>query len=547
MNPNTLIIGLDGVDFKLFEILVERNVIPVLGKLSKNGARGRLLSTVPLSTPITWTSFITGKNAGKHGIYGFVAYENNSYKLKVLNSLDRKTQTLWHILNRDGKSVGIFNLPSLFPPERIDGYIVCGMLAPSLSTNFTYPRSLKDKLLKDVRNYEIDIGITMSAKDSKEMLLKKAYEITEKRIAAAKLLMEEFPCDLTMLIFTETDRIQHFFLKDMDTDSKYKDVVVNYFRFLDEKIGELIKKIDENTTIIVMSDHGMAPLRKVFYVNGLLKQLGFMGEEKKSLDYMKHSFTHKFVNGIADFMVRLKLSPDFLKRFLPQRLFARLTILAGYEGGIDWTNTKAYFSSGIGEGIVINLKGRQPKGIVTKEEYEDIRNTIVNAINALKDPDTGASISERVYKREELFSGDFVKDAPDIVIKLKEGYGTNDSTAATDILKSIDPSEQNCSDHTRNGILIIHGKEIKKGFLLKSASILDIAPTILRLMQFSIPSDFDGRVLEEALVGKGGVQARLPGAAKKVLEDKDSQSVLTEEEEKQVKETLRKLGYLKDE
>ena len=496
-DSKVLLIGLDGVDFNLFKVLISRNIIPNLARLSKNGAHGHLLSTVPLQTPITWTSFITGKNAGKHGIFGFFAYKNNSYALKVLNSLERKSQTLWHILNRYGKRVGIFNLPSLFPPEKIDGYMVCGMLAPSINSNFTYPKLLKEKLLRSVKDYEIDIGMTMSAKDSKDMLLQKTYEITEKRIRAAKFLLKEFHCDLTMLIFTETDRILHFFLKDMDGDSKYKNIIADYFHFLDKSLGELIERVSKDTTIIVVSDHGMEPFRKVFYVNNFLREIGMVSQEKKSFNYVAHSFIEGCFKVIVNSMVKLKLSPEILKPFLPQWLFNRLTIILGSGGNFDWSKTKAYFSSSIGDSIVINLKGRQPQGIVPMEEYEAVRDKIIQEIKAIKDPDTREGIVEGVYKREELFSGDFVNEAADIIIKLKDGYIPHSSTDTEDILTEKNPFGLISSDHTRNAILILYGNEIKKGFSIKEATIFDIAPTILTLMYVPLSADFDGRVLIE--------------------------------------------------
>ncbi|MBI4335768.1 MAG: alkaline phosphatase family protein [Candidatus Omnitrophica bacterium] len=493
-----LLIGLDGLDYGLFEYLVKNNITPNLARLRENGACGRMLSSLPLQTPATWTSFITGKNAGKHGVFGFFSYKKGSYELKVLNSLERKSQTLWHILNRYGKRVGIFNMPSLFPPEPIDGYMICGMLAPSINCDFTYPRALKEKLLKAVRGYEIEIGMTMSARDSKRMLLKKSWEIKERRIEAAKFLMDQFPCDLTMIIFTGTDRIEHFFLKDMGSASGYKDAITDYFRFLDGKIEELLKRIDQDTTVIIMSDHGMAPFNKVFYVNNLLKEIGLLSEERISAGYMRQSLVERCFKLVVNFCVRIRISPESLKRFLPRWLFNRLTVILGRGGNFDWANTRAFFSSSVGDAIMINLKGRQPKGIVAPEDYEKLRDRIIDGIKALRDPDTREGIVEGVYRREEIFSGDYLDEAPDIVLKLKDGYVPHSSIEAPGIIGRENPFEPISSDHTRNAVIIMRGDRIKNGFAIEGAGILDIAPTILALMGVAAPSDFDGRVLKEA-------------------------------------------------
>jgi predicted AlkP superfamily phosphohydrolase/phosphomutase len=495
MKNKVLLIGLDGVDIKLLEHLVRENITPNLARLYKNGAHGCLKSVIPLHTSTTWTTFITGKNPGKHGIYGFFAYKDNSYELKMLNSLQRKSPAIWHILNQYGKTVGIFNMPSLFPPEKVDGYMICGMLAPSLNCNFTYPKSLRGELLEAVKDYEIEIGMTMSAKDPKDMLLRKSYSIKRQRTEAAKFLLDKHPCDLTMIIFTGTDRIEHSFLKDMGSGSEYSAVIADYFRFVDDKLGEILKKIDRDTYVVVMSDHGMAPFKKVFYVNKLLRQMGFMREEKTSMSYVKQSFVERCFKALINSMVRMKISPEVLKQFLPIWLFNRLAIILGGGTGFDWGATKAFFSSSIGDGIIINLHGRQPNGIVPEEDYEKVRDRIIREIKAFKDPDTDEYIVEAIHRREEIFSGDYVNEAPDIILKLRDDYIPHSATNAGDVLSEENPLGSISSDHTLNAILIVTGPGIKKDFRVEGADILDIAPTILKIMGVPAPADFDGRPL----------------------------------------------------
>ncbi|MFA5356547.1 MAG: alkaline phosphatase family protein [Candidatus Omnitrophota bacterium] len=499
MKNKIVIIGLDGVDFSLAEELIKRNIMPNLGKLSRNGARGNMLSCLPLHSSITWTTFITGKNAGKHGIFGFFVMDKDTHELKIANSLERKSQAIWHILNAYGKKVGISNLPSLYPPEKIDGYMICGMLTPSINSNFTYPKGLKDELLKNIKDFELDLSITMSSKNSKEMLLKKIYEITSKRTETAKFLLSTYPCDVNMFVFTETDRMLHLFLKDMDTDSQYKGAVEEYFRFLDNKIGEIIEMCDEDTTIFIVSDHGMKPFKKVFYVNNLLLEMGLLEGENKSARKTKYLFTAFCFQAIIELMVKLKISPEYFKRFLPESFFKRLNIIIGKGKGYNWSKTKAYFWGGLGDCIVINLKGRQPEGIVPPEEYEKIRDEIIDKIKSIKDPDTNEGIAYGIYKREDLFTGDFVKSAPDIIVKLREGYAPHESIELEGIFNKKSLFEPITSDHTRNATLIISGKNIKKGVLFDGSNILDIAPTVLSLLGVPVPSDMDGKVLAKIL------------------------------------------------
>ncbi len=501
MSDKILIIGLDGVGFDLTTQFMHDGVMPNLAKLCQEGAYAQMLSPAPLQSTSTWTSFITGKNPGKHGIFGFFTYKNNSYESKVSNSLERKSETLWHILNRYGKTVGILNLPSLFPPEKIDGYMICGMLAPSISCQFTYPRELKEKLLKRVIGYEIDIGMAMSSKDAQEVVLKKTYQITEKRAEAAKFLLREFPCDVNIVIFTETDHILHVFQKDMGTQSKYKDVIRDYFHFLDSKIGQIINENGKDSPVIVISDHGMKVFRKVFYVNNLLRRMGLFNEEEKSVRKPTYTFVYFCFQFIIDLMVKMRLSPDTLKRFLPFWLFKRLNIILGEGKGHDWSKTKA-FATSIGDGIIINLKGRQPNGIVPIAEYERMKDAIIEEIKKIRDPDTNEGIVYSINKREEAFFGEFVNEAPDIILRVKEGYSTDRSTKIAGVLEKESFLEPVHSDHTCEAMLIMHGENIKRGAIINKPAIFDITPTILGLSGIPIPSGLDGRVLSEAISEK---------------------------------------------
>jgi len=227
-----LIIGFDGVDPDLLDQLIKEGILPNFKKLIENGAYAHIKSSIPIITTVAWTSFITGKNPGKHGIFGFVNYKGDSFKLNILNSSDRKTEGIWKSLNSYGVSVGIFNLPSLYPPEEINKFMVCGMLTPNKNCRFTHPKELQEQLLKEIPDYEIDVGVIKAAYNSRDTLLKNMYFLTEKRYEATKFLLKNYPCDVFISIITETDRMQHYFLNDPKA-------LRDYFKYLDEQLGIL--------------------------------------------------------------------------------------------------------------------------------------------------------------------------------------------------------------------------------------------------------------------------------------------------------------------
>lgn len=532
-----LIIGLDGVDPDLLDKFMQEGILPNLKRIIDSGAYGRIKSSIPIITTVTWTSFITGKNPGRHGIFGFIRIKNDSYDLKILNSRDRKEDGIWSALNQYGKTVGIFNLPSLYPPEKIDKFMVCGMLTPNKKCRFVYPPELQEELLKEIKDYEIDLGVIKAADGSRDILLKNIYFLTDKRFEATEYLLKKYPCDLFITIITETDRVQHYFFND---DKLLRD----YFKYLDAKLGNLLQDLDKDTTVFILSDHGMGPFKKFFYINKWLQDHGLLKINKQSTDYLKHSLARKMINWITTILVRLKFDVEKLKQVLPEELVNHFVYLYCHYGGVDWPKSKAYFCSTAGEGIIINSKKRFSSGIVQDKEYELLRDKIIKRLSEIRDPDTGKQVIEAIYKKEELFSGKALSDAPDILLQLYDGYLNNESIEVEGILQAVPKDETLIADHRLHGIFIAAGSDIKAGVNVKNFSILDIAPTIFYKLGIPVPQDFDGRILKE--IFKAEIINSSPQAAIKEKEQKKTQdsSGLSEEEEKQVKETLKKLGYL---
>lgn len=490
MTDKIFILGLDGVDPSLIERYAGEGKIPNLKRFMDGGVYARLKSVLPTITTVTWTSFLTGKNPGKHGIYGFVNFKNNSHELKILNSFDRKCDAVWSFLNYYGKTVGIFNMPSLYPPEKINGFMVCGMLTPNKKCNFMYPAELQAELFKEIKDYEIDLGVLKVAEDNKKGLLNSIYFLTDKRFETARYLYKKYPCDVFISIVTETDRIQHHFIND-------EKALSDYFGYLDKRIGEFVNSVGKGATIFVLSDHGIGPIKKFISVNKWLYDEGLLKFKSYSVDNMKRFFSRKFIQWVVTLLSRFKFNVEMIKLVIPARLLGRIVTLYCYPQGMDWQNTKAYFCLGGGESIFINSKRRFADGIVSDEEYEKLRDGIIAGISGIKDPATGKPVVEKAHKREELFTGSALHDAPDIVLHLGDGYANNDSADSANILTDVKKDEMFVGEHRLKGIFIAYGDSIKPNRAPQSFSILDIAPTLLYRLGAPVPPDFDGRILRE--------------------------------------------------
>lgn len=501
------IIGLDGATFDLILPWIKEKRLPSLSYMMENGVYDELKSTIPILTPAAWSSFMTGKNPGKHGIVGFFTREKDSYAVKVVNSTDRVAREIWTILSENGKKVGIINVPLTYPPKSVNGFMITGMMTPPNSDNFTYPTLLREEVEKVVGGGTLDPLLTSLERE--DVFINELFDSTEKLAKISLLLIEKQEPDLFMVVFNSTDYIQHRFWKYIDPQHpeykaensvRYRKMVLQFYQKIDEILGNFLKMADERTTVIVMSDHGAGPLHKYIHVNSWLIQTGLLKLRKRLTTRLKR-FLYKI--GITPFKIVNTLFSIHLGniRIKTNRTDKKLqnisTKLFMSFSDVNWSKTKAY---SIGTGIIyINLKGREPSGTVSPgQEYESLRDQITTWLYELKDPETGELVIEKVYKKEEVYSGPHIDTLPDLVFIPKPGYTTfEDHRFAADSVITISKSVS--GTHKLNGIFMMKGDGIKKSTTLQDTSIMDVAPTILHLLGLPIPTDMDGKVLKEAL------------------------------------------------
>ena len=485
------VVGIDGATLDLIDPWAGERKLPTFSKFMSEGVYGHLKSTFPPLTPPAWTSSLTGKNPGKHNIFDFFKPEPGSYKKRIVSARDRKSRAIWNILSEQGKKVGILNVPVTYPPEKVNGFIVAGMLTPSLESDFAYPVWLKDELLKAV-DYKIGIDLRKLVKGDKDAFLKDVSEVTEKKKEALFYLLKKFEWDFFITVFAALDPVQHFFWKFIDenhsqhhelTKDKYRKAIVNHYKKLDGIIRDLLDTISDETVVMIYSDHGFGPLYKDVFINNWLEEKGFL-KLKWNLEGLKWRYLKK-------------------KGCLPKRIKEAITADHHRDSklisAIEWKATKAYFSSLSGQCIRINLKGREPEGVVEEGgEYEALRDQLIQELHKMRDTDTGERLVERVFKREDVYFGDFVKNAPDLLVEMEEGYVLQEGFGESLIMPAKQSIALRSGDHRSDGVVFMKGHGIRKGVCIESAEIVDVAPTILYLMGVPVPADMDGNVLTEA-------------------------------------------------
>jgi len=568
------VLGLDGATFDLITPWVKEGKLPNMKMFMEEGSAGVLNATIPAHSAPSWSSFITGKNPGKHGIFDFSEHRKNSYEVRFVNARLRKGMSIWSILSHYHKKVGIINVPMTYPPEEVNGFMISGMDSPGLKSNFMYPADLYDEIKSIVGEYIIEAGLWAYIKKGKiELAIQKQKEAIEKKFTIMKYLMGKYPWQFFMCAFTATDRAQHVFWKYMDSKhplyrkddaKKYGDDILTIYQKMDEIIGHILNKLDDHTTFIVMSDHGAGMCsNKTIYLNNWLNQNGLLKykdkDDKKSL-----RFYSRFMNMLhAQFLVQIprnlwkglsRKQKDIVKRYIPWLRNRMASVF--FFSRLDMTQTKAYAEESKNF-IWINVEGREPKGRVKKgKEYEELRDQIIRKLEGLTCPDTKEKVIDRVFKKEEIFYGSCMDKAPDLVVTFRDrgyvprpSYSTNKETVLRlipkDELEALESNIQANARHQSNGIVMIKGRDIKQGKKIEEAHIKDLAPTILYLMGVPIPDDMDGKVLKDVIKEEFINKNRIIYCQGETPSPKlEAREVYSEAEEEKISERLKDLGYL---
>ena len=547
-----LVIGVDGGSWNIMKPLMDEGELPTFSKLVDEGTSGNLESTVPCNSGPAWVSFMSGKNPGKHGIFGFFG-RRNYYSITTINSTYIKSRTLWTLLSNANKKLGLVNIPMTYPPFQINGLMITGVLTPSLKGRFTYPPTLGGEFLQKVKDYRIEpVTLSDDLEETKILLAQDVFSTAEKRYEASKYLMERMnDWDFFMCVFRELDAIQHYFMHTLDISHpncnpgelrRFSRVIPDYYNLIDSIIGRFMNTLEGDCTVLVVSDHGFGSVHRSFNVVRWLEEEGYIKSRRSTSDQIRKLNSVLSFFGISPLARKIfaKLSPDYSSLVTPLGFLFNLML----SRDIEWSKTKVYFEAN--EGLRINLKGREPKGFVKPEDYEILRDELIAKLLEFREPETGEPVVEKVYRREEIYSGPYVGEAPDLVMSWKEypdqrrthfPYLGSHSQGLFRLNRTITGS------HTQNGIFIAYGKNIKKGKIIRNAEIIDLAPTILYIMGQVIPQDMDGEVLTE-MFEDDYVQTQRPQySAEKTRYEKKAEEVGGKEAEI-IKKRLKGLGYI---
>jgi len=537
------VVGFDGASWRFARPLMERGEMPNFSRLIQEGVSGELTSTIPFQSAAAWVSFMTGKNSGKHGVYMFQDYDALSYSYvgRTANSRYFAGQTIFDLVGELGGTVAAVRVPMTYPAWPVKGLMVSGFPTPGDTPESFYPPELQAEVGSAGRSDEADFRLLTTEQQvaSLDGQMERMSGLVQKLIRGSH--------DLFMVVHRVPDPIHHFFLKFVDNRTpaydaqeaaQWGDVVDRFYRKMDQALGEVVEHLREEDSIFVISDHGGAitPPRQL-NLNVWLAEQGLLTvkEETQSLKERVYALNQRFLPS--------KLR-SFLRRNAPKGVQGGLRGMWQGLQQIDFSRTKAYhfpMKCPPLAGINLNVRGRQMQGMVAAEEYEGLRNAIIRDIQDLRDPKTGESVVRQVYKREELYHGEFVERAPDIIVWCHDMYKEG-PLAQGPLVGEVPYDEllQVPGSHDEKGILIARGPGILSGTTVDGARLLDMPSTILHTMGLPVPAEMDGRVLAEIFVA-GGRQVESTDMS---LAKQSEQDFLSEDEEQQIKDKLKGWGYL---
>jgi len=505
-----VVIGIDGASPDLMDMWMNKGKLPNFQKIRENGVWGKLASTTPPFSAPAWTSIVTGCNPGKHGIYGFES--TGTLAPHLINSRYRKAQAIWNFLTSIGLKSIVVNVPGTYPPEKIDGIMITGLLTPSKESNFTYPKNIKERLTReDLGDYELeqlwieDFSRSRMTKHAPDKLLNILLRQMESRAEVILNLMKNLDWDFTMVVFRGTDTAQHFLFDK-------KDLVLLCYKKVDNLVGKITDKYPD-VTFFIVSDHGFEKIEKIFYPDNVLYNEHFLTPIQDPYNSLISRFNSLFYRV---FNWYLKILPSKILReskLIKKILFSK----ASKSKLIDFSKTKA-FSMADGRGIQICRKDKYENGIVDPKDYEQVCKEIITLFKELKDPESGEHIIENIYRWDEIYDKDAEKP-PDLVFDMKKGNAALEWMRFPKKMREMFQLKEQCipyifnddpagrlGDHAPYGVFFAYGKNIKPGNIIKEVSVEDVLPTVFATMGVSVPNSIDGKIHDEIFIEKPNIK-----------------------------------------
>ncbi len=441
-----------------------KDQLPNLSRLIDAGIYGPLSSSIPCITVPAWTSMLSSKDPGVLGFYGFRNRADYSYdRMNIASANVIHEKRVWDILSEANRDSVVVGVPQTYPIQPFKGVLISSFLTPSTQRQYTYPNELRYEIDRVLDGQPYDVDVHQFRTENKDYLLQQIQEMTEKRFAVIKYLLREKPWDFFMFVEIGLDRLNHGMWKSWDPahakhepGNPYENAIPDYYRYLDQEIGEILGLLDDDTVVMVVSDHGAQAMEGGFVINQWLRREG---------------------------LLVLKEEPRY-KGIIP---FEKVEV--------DWPKTTAWGAGGYYARIFLNVEGREPEGKIPARDYEKVRDQIKEMIEAIPDH-KGKPMGSVVFKPDELYH-EVRNVAPDLMVYFGNlRWRSLGSFGLPDIYTFENDQGPDDANHDQDGVFILwdprrdHG-----GRYVDDLQLMDVAPTVLDLMKVPVPSDMQGKVV----------------------------------------------------
>lgn len=555
-----LVIGFDGASPDLLANWLEEGKLPAIQRLVDRGASGNLRSVPNMSSPAAWSSMITGKNPGKHGIFCFTERDFENYRYSYINGAHRKEPAFWRLLG-DDRVVCVLNVPISYPAENVNGCMISGLDAPGIdSDRICHPSGLIEELTAKNGKYYImpDFGGLLRRGARWDATLESFLDTMERRYVHSSYLMDKYNWDLFKVVFNETDLAHHFFWKFQDKNHPdyheseaqlHGDAILKIYQKMDSIIERMMQQAPDATVIIVSDHGGGVNTRGAELINEWLAGLGLLSDEPVSNAKMPSRITNALSR--KGYRLITKYMSQSMKHKLARRLpqMREKAEAAVRLEGINWLKTKA-FCDGAQDDIWINLSGRDSLGIVKEKEYDRLCDFICEELREATDVVSGEKLVDLVFRPEKVYQGPYLNKAPDISIRWKGGQVINGIVSPGIKSGTVKPrqwtwdAELPSGGHSLDGIVLAIGPGIAEGAKIEKAQITDITPSILYLFDRDIPDDMDGKVIE-SMINPAQLKKQPPRIVKHGKNrEQGERDVYSDDDSEVIEKRLQDLGYI---
>ncbi|MDF2772423.1 MAG: hypothetical protein K0S86_1917, partial [Geminicoccaceae bacterium] len=448
-----------GLDCAAPDLLLGDDRLTNVRRLMAAGCYGKLESVIPPITIPAWRCMVTSQDPGSLGVYGFRNRADHSYgRLEVVNSRSFKALTIWDYLAMEGKRAVLIGVPPSFPPPKVNGISVGCFLTPDPATDtYTHPPEVANEIRKLVGEYMVDVKGFRT--DDKGWLRDQIFEMSRRQFTVVRHYLEHAQWDYFHFVNIALDRVHHGFWKyhdprhvDYEPGTPYENVIRDFYLHLDEEIGRLLELVDDDTLILIVSDHGAQPLAGGFCVNEWLVNEGLL-----VLDQYPAEVTP----------------------------FGKLAV--------NWEKTRVWSEGGYYARVFFNVQGREPTGVIPPSDYESFRDEMKSKFESTTGPD-GSALGTLVFKPNEIYR-EVRNVAPDLIVHFGAlewrsvgGVGYNGRIH----VRENDTGPDDCN-HAQFGTFVLAAPNVPALGELTGVRLLDIAPSLLEAAGHEIPDSFQGR------------------------------------------------------